>query len=227
MWEYCPPAPQGDGDSRFRGDDVHGIVRAATTELGEFVMPSRSGGSRDGSQEAYTIDDVYAKVRRALCDFFKLDCDLLEVGVNERSITHKLAEHLQRQFSHLKVDCEYNRHGSYTKSLKNLRSCIKGGKLEADDSEATTVYPDIIVHQRGNDDRNQLVIEAKKNNNKGDLKKDRCKLQEFTNPHGDYGYKVGLLLIFDVVRKQISHVECFMEGGKRKDTVWDCLRGFP
>ena len=170
------------------------------------------------------MNDVYAKVRRALYGFFKSDRDLLEIGANERSITHKLAEHLQCQFEDRKVDCEYNRCGSYPKSLKNLKSCIGGRKLEANDSEATTVYPDIVVHQRGNNERNLLVIEAKKDNNKGDLKKDRCKLREFTNPHGDYKYKVGLLLVFD--KKQICHVECFKNGEDDGKTVWDCLQGF-
>ena len=72
------------------------------------------------------------------------------------------------------------------------------------------------------------MIEAKKSNNKEDLKKDRCKLQEFTNPHGDYKYKFGLLLVFDVGKdnKQVCHVECFKKGRKCKNTIWDCLQGF-
>ena len=91
------------------------------------------------------------------------------------------------------------------------------------------VYPDIIVHQRGKDERNLLVIEAKKDNNKEDLKKDRCKLQEFTNQHGYYKYKFGLLMVFDVGEgeKKICRVECFKKGRKCKNTIWDCLQGFP
>ena len=170
---------------------------------------------------------LYGKVRRALCGFFKSDRDLLERCANERSITHKLAEHLQRHFKDLKVDCEYNRRGAYPKSLKNLKACIGGRKSDANDSEATTVYPDIVVHRRGDDKCNLLVIEAKKDNNKEDLKKDRCKLKEFTSPHGDYKYKFGLLMVFDVgKRKQIRCVECFQKGKKHNNHVWDCLRGF-
>jgi hypothetical protein len=37
-------------------------------------------------------------------DGYLLACDL-----NERSITHKFAEHLQRKFPEWNVDCEYNR----------------------------------------------------------------------------------------------------------------------
>ena len=164
----------------------------------------------------YDEQNLYGKVREALRGFFSSDRDLLEKGANERSITHKLAEHLQCQFSYLKVDCEYNRHDSYTKTLHILKKAI--GKK---------VYPDIVVHQRGNDERSLLVIEAKKSNNKSGMKEDRCKLREFTNPHGDYRYKFGLLLVFDVDKKQVCCVECFKNGEKHEKAVWDGLRGFP
>lgn len=36
------------------------------------------------------------------------DRDLLVMDVNERSISHKLAEHLAREFDEWDVDCEYN-----------------------------------------------------------------------------------------------------------------------
>ncbi len=189
-------------------------------------MVSRSGGFTENFQEVYPMDDeqtLYEKVRSALYGFFKSDCDLLDIGVNERSITHKLAEHLQRHFKDLKVDCEYNRHGCDT---KKLRSRVK--TIDSDDLEAKTVFPDIIVHRRRNDECNLLVIEAKKSNNTASLEEDRCKLREFTNPCGEYGYKFGLLLVFDIGKgKQIRCVESFKNGGADGKTVWDCLQGFP
>lgn len=164
---------------------------------------------------------LYGKVRRALCGFFKSDCDLLEIGANERSITHKFAEHLQRQFRHLKVDCEYNRHGDDIKKLPLPVENIKNSDLEA-----KTVYPDIIVHRRGDDKCNLLVIEAKKTA-MGDMERDRCKLRAFTHPRGRYKYKCGLLLVFDTAKRKAFRVECFKKGRKRNDTIWDCLQGFP
>lgn len=192
-------------------------------------MVSRSGGFTENFQEVYPMDDeqtLYEKVRSALYGFFKSDCDLLDIGANERSITHKLAEHLQRHFKDLKVDCEYNRHGCDT---KKLRSRVK--TIDSDDLEAKTVFPDIIVHRRRNDECNLLVIEAKKNNNTASLEEDRCKLREFTRSRSDggcYEYKFGLLLVFDVgKRKQIRCVESFKNGEADGKTVWDCLQGFP
>lgn len=174
---------------------------------------------------------LYEKVRRALCGFFESDRDLLEKGANERSITHKLAEHLQCQFRHLNVDCEYNRHGLNAKILSRFAECIG-----EDDSRDRMVYPDIIVHRRGEDKSNLLVIEAKKTtmedmgskSMKRGLKRDRCKLREFTRLRGCYEYKFGLLLVFDVGEggKKICRVECFKDGDEHNNPVWGCLRGF-
>ncbi len=74
--------------------------------------------------------ELHIKVETALREFFRNDIDLLCRDVNERSITHELAEHLQRQFEDLKVDGEYNRHGGRTKKDDCNRSVI----------------PDIVVH---------------------------------------------------------------------------------
>ena len=45
----------------------------------------------------------------------KNDFYLLEIGTNERSVAHKLAEYLQQEFPNRHVDCEYNRHGERIK----------------------------------------------------------------------------------------------------------------
>lgn len=49
------------------------------------------------------IKNVLKKLRES-------DFQLLEINVNERTISHKLAEHLQKNIVDLSVDCEYNRH---------------------------------------------------------------------------------------------------------------------
>lgn len=188
----------------------------------------------------YDEQTLYGKVCGALRAFFRSDHDLLDRDVNERSITHKLAEHLQRQFENhcedLKVDCEYNRHVSDIKRLLVLKDAIGGDAVEVDDSEARTVYPDIIVHQRGSDKRNLLVIEVKKTDKRGmELDRDnlweltepdKCKLRAFTELCGDYRYELGLLIILDTRKKQVCHVECFKGGIEHKKTIWDRLQGF-
>ena len=48
----------------------------------------------------------------------------------------------------LPVDCEYNRHGLETKQLP--RKCRGGSQ--------SRVFPDIVVHLRGDNDSNLLVV---------------------------------------------------------------------
>lgn len=127
-------------------------------------------------------------VVRALQSLLREDAQLLEANANERSITHKLAEHLQREFPQWHVDCEYNRDGHEPKRLRlPVRSDVA-----SDDTEARTVFPDVIVHHRDTDD-NFLVLEAKKaNNTEGDAE-DKQKLAAFRN---ELGYKVAVFVLF-------------------------------
>jgi len=103
---------------------------------------------------------VKQKVVRAYKELLRHDFYLLQVAANERSITHKFAEYLQREFPSYDVDCEYNRTGIEPKTLDRLKSELSKG-VPLDDEDATTVFPDIIVHHRGTRN-NFLVIEAKK-----------------------------------------------------------------
>jgi hypothetical protein len=105
-----------------------------------------------------TQADVRSRLDRAVRKLLDNDECLIELDVNERTITHKLAEYLQGEFPDWNVDCEYNRDGHKCKSLplppkKNV-SCA--------DTTAQTVFPDIIVHKRKTNDNNLLVLEAKK-----------------------------------------------------------------
>ena len=131
-------------------------------------------------------EDVKRRVIAAICALYRHDRELLAVDANERSITHKLAEHLQREFPEWHVDCEYNRVGRETKRL-----VVNVGKPEPDDLEAKTVFPDIIVHHRTTPE-NLLVIEVKKATGRDDTS-DIEKLKRFTKVR-EYRYEYGLLL---------------------------------
>jgi hypothetical protein len=121
---------------------------------------------------------VERKVRRALAKLLACDRFLLENDVNERSVTHKLAEYLQGEFPRWNVDCEYNRVGTEeaAKVLRGLGRCR--GVVNTDDTHAQTVYPDVIVHKRGRT-TNLLVIEAKKDSSPVDRQCDLEKLDAY------------------------------------------------
>ena len=94
---------------------------------------------------------------------------LLKVNANERSITHCLAIHLESVFPGYNVDCEYNRDGVDPKILNGFKK-----KIDSDDENGITVYPDIIIHHRGRGKKcNFMVIEAKKISNRDDSDKEK------------------------------------------------------
>jgi hypothetical protein len=133
------------------------------------------------------FEEVRQRVRVALSRLRVQDSFLIQANTNERTISHKLAEHLQEEFSMLKVDCEYNRHGDEIKRL-----AVPNDNINWDDTEAKTVFPDIIVHQRNNDNNNLLVIEVKKSSNAQNSQLDKNKLVAFTKE--PYRYSFGLFL---------------------------------
>lgn len=160
--------------------------------------------------------DLFDRVRRAFVAFLKDNRDLLTVDANERSISHKIAECLQREFGDLIVDCEYNRKGDCPKTLENLfPEGIEPGNLEA-----KTVFPDIVVHRRGSQEDNVMVIEIKKSSSRRSYDKDIKKLIAFTSPQ--YNYQIGLFLAIGVsgTAKPFSDVRCFRKGSEETSSVW-------
>jgi hypothetical protein len=100
---------------------------------------------------------IECSIKAALSRLFERDAELLRNDVNERTITHKLAEYLEPEFPGWDVDCEYNRNHDQTKRLKSLPHKI----TRIDNTDGISVFPDIIIHKRMTDE-NLLVIEVKK-----------------------------------------------------------------
>jgi len=126
---------------------------------------------------------------KALTRLIDKDRDLFEINVNERSITHKFALYLQEIYKDWNVDCEYNRKGHDIKELE-----IQELKPNNQDSDAQTVFPDIIIHKRVSDE-NYLVIEAKKTSSSVSKKADIKKLNAFRD---QLGYQYALFIEFSV-----------------------------
>ena len=126
------------------------------------------------------FDIVRHKVELALHYLYKNDHFLITNSTNERSITHKFAEYLQRLFPEWHVDCEYNRRGeNHSKDLPDQE----------------TSYPDIIIHKRNTMD-NLLIIEAKSihSQNHSD-EADKRKISSFIEDVR-YAYRYGLWICF-------------------------------
>lgn len=164
-----------------------------------------------------TYEKLEPIVARALEAFFVHERTLLIVDANERSITHKLAEHLCRAMPSqlgLDIDCEYNRQGLDPKRLNTYPPVNAGypNQASTEDDKGTTVYPDIIVHRR-REKENLLVIEVKKSTNPAEHDRDLHKLREFVL-HPDYEYDFGLFLSISTGRHAKREI--------RASAIWLC-----
>ncbi len=155
----------------------------------------------------YNREDVANKIKIALGILFKNDYFLLENDVNERSISHKLAEYLQRLFPDYNVDCEYNRQFDdvvvrkkdiFFNEEEQRRFYPKTEEKNFEDNNAHTVFPDIIIHHRGGNGSNLLVVEVKKSSNRDDLAKERdiLKLKKYKEKF-QYDYTLFLEILVD------------------------------
>ncbi len=161
------------------------------------------------------LEDIKERVLCAIVDLYRCDGDLLDRDANERSITHKLAEHLQRQFPEWNVDCEYNRQ---REAVKRLSGLYRKGEISDSDLEAKTVFPDIIVHKRGTRD-NFIIIEVKKLSRSSNCRKDIKKLKAFTQ-HPEFMYCMGLFLIIGTL-DEAAKLAVYCEGKKKHDWAKD------
>jgi hypothetical protein len=134
------------------------------------------------------LAEVRDHINIALTKLFKKDLYLFQVGVHERTITHKFAEYLQEEFRVHSVDCEYNRDGLDIKMIEPLI-------LDEEERKEINIFPDIIIHIRGKNDFNKLVIEIKSSNlsNSGDIQK----LKALTSSSYKFKYKYGLFVRFN------------------------------
>src|SRR5260221_12070941 len=128
------------------------------------------------------------KLVTALGEFYAHETFLFEKDLGERTLTHRLAVHLEKQFPGWSVDCDYNRLGERTLRLPH------GTIVSTDDTLGKSVYPDIVVHQR-DIPNNLLAIEVRKAANHQPPEHDQHKLRALTDPHLWFAYWIGAYLV--------------------------------
>jgi hypothetical protein len=167
-----------------------------------------------------TKEETIMAFKTSLSIFMDRDCYLLYHNIYERSITHKLAEYLQANFLDFNVDCEYNGDiGNIVNYRKQLditeEEMIEIARQKSREDETYSVYPDIIIHTRGTNGNNHLVIEVKKANGNGkDKAFDLLKLKKFTT---QYGYRLGIYLeISTLENAKVESLLYFQDGVEKK-----------
>jgi hypothetical protein len=146
---------------------------------------------------------ILGKVVDALREFYARETHLLQKDLGERTLTHRLAVHLEEQFEGWDVDCDYNRLGERVLRLP------KGSIVSTDDELGKSVFPDIVVHRRAIPD-NLLAIELRKAINHQPLEHDRHKLRGLTDPHLWFAYRMGVFLILG--KRQVTLSEVYVGG---------------
>jgi len=153
------------------------------------------------------ISEIQLKVEAAIKKLIRKDAHLLDKNLNERCITHKLAIYLSNHFKGYHVDCEYNGNvyspdGRKSVFLTSPRIYAEknSGSIDENLTEELTarfIYPDIIVHERGELARNLCVIEVKKSQSKVNEDYDIKKLKNFTDSSLEKGlqYDVGFFVV--------------------------------
>lgn len=116
-----------------------------------------------------------------------LICNGMNKHVSELSISHKLGHYLALLIDEYDVDCEYNRNLADPKT----------------DEANNLIRPDIIVHKRGSNDVNFVIIEIKPwwNDN---TEKDVKKLCEMTKQDGQFRYCFGFSIVINKNRGLVS-----------------------
>lgn len=155
--------------------------------MAQFFMPSRikkreqlSTGHRDLNRNQ--LDEL---MTICLEELYNQDGPILAQDIGERAICGCLARVMSPKFPQYNVDIEYNRKGPGLEP-KDIEMPDENGVLTAN-----RIFPDIIVHERGNNLRNLLVVEVKKSTSAVSDEHDHAKLQALC---WQFDYRHGLFL---------------------------------
>src|SRR3984893_9764971 len=128
------------------------------------------------------------KLVTALKEFYGHESYILERDLGERTLTHRLAVYVEKQFPGWQVDCNYDRLGERMLRLPH------GTIVSTDDHLGKSVHPDIVVHQR-EIPNNLLAIEVRKASDHQPPEHDQHKLRALTDPHLWFAYWLGVYLV--------------------------------
>lgn len=146
------------------------------------------------------LKDFFLEANR---DFMERNYVLLDTELSERCLCGALMHELNKQLE--KNDCN-----NYYADVKFNRNKKRIKQLHNDDGFVSNILPDIIVHSRGKEiPDNLLVLEMKKSSaNQQDKENDRNRLkkmtkQNCTESHHSYEYLLGIYYEVDFGKKQI------------------------
>ena len=133
-------------------------------------------------------------IETALDELYEKDQYLLEHDVHERTIIFRFGHYLQNlmddigEFQTFNLDFEYNRNGQDPKRIPQ--------------SPQNGILPDLIIHRRGSNKYNLLVLKFKTPWNTN-VEDDCKKLQQLVDIHGTYSYLCGKSILLGMSRENV------------------------
>ena len=168
-----------------------------------------------------SIEDVKLLIGDALNHFYKNDFSLMDYetedkAVSERCMVFRIGWYIlnymnkETKWSSFCLDAEYNRCFDRPKSM--YKQTLDGIKMKIGDA-----VPDLLIHQRRENDKNMVVFEFKKNGTYEKIGKeaDFKKLMYFTDLTNEYKYKYGLWIVLYKNKKADIHI--FINGKEQSN----------
>ena len=176
------------------------------------------------------IVELIGIFEKAKNKFLKEEKEIIEIDINERTLSARLMFHLQtilledklyrEKYKTYSVDCEYNRINEY--KIKTLKR-YENFEIDDNSDKIRKIFPDIILHKRKEED-NLIVIEMKKStsNNKDCKEKDRERLKIMTdlNEPNNFNYTLGVYFEVDTIGNNNHIIEFFVNGKKYKKSCF-------
>ena len=135
-------------------------------------------------------DELLIKLlKEGVAECYKKDNLLIERSMEQASVA-RIFYYLQSlintdgRFSFLReynLDCEFNKNGQHIKATPHYENGTR---------------PDMILHERGTNNHNLLIVEFKSDNGSREISgtsNDLIKLKDFTSP-GIYNYQLGVFI---------------------------------
>ena len=169
--------------------------------------------------------DILAALDQSVTLLLRNDSTLLTRAINERAVSSRLADYMRGLFVGFHVDADYN--GDMDKPNDEKALSIAKNRLEeigykVNKDNTYRIYPDIIVHERGTNENNLVVIEVKKDSSQKVYKEyDLIKLEHLTIDYygNHYNYKLGVAIEFGTANNTGDvKMTFFQQGDQKKET---------
>lgn len=166
--------------------------------------------------------EILELIKSSLEKLYEKDQYLIYHGDNnhnsERTAVSRFGFYLDQEVENRNSDSlRYDVDAEYNRNIYDIK------RIEIE-KEIVNVVPDLILHRRGNNKNNMLIIEFKTWWNNGQ-DEDIEKIKKFCDPSGEYKYKYGTTILLG---KRLDEIEIKLfasdNNNREEDFTWQDLQ---